>query len=90
MASFQEAELRGLGNFCRICRRFGDDDDKEDPMAVLESACDCEGQARVGCVLARAQKSGLWTRCGACPASATAEANRTLWRKYDRMCGHTY
>ena len=77
MASFQEAELRGLGNFCRICRRFGDDDDAEDPMAVLESACDCEGQARVGCVLARAQKSGLWTRCGACKATFKASALAT-------------
>ena len=77
MASFQEAELRGLGNFCRICRRFGDDDDTEDPMAVLESACDCEGQARVGCVLARAQKSGLLTRCGACKATFKASALAT-------------
>ncbi|KAH8060700.1 hypothetical protein JL722_4813 [Aureococcus anophagefferens] len=77
MASFQEAELRGLGNSCRICRRFGDDDDTEDPMAVLESACDCEGQARVGCVLARAQKSGLWTRCGACKATFKASAVAT-------------
>ncbi|KAH8082949.1 hypothetical protein JL720_8458 [Aureococcus anophagefferens] len=77
MASFQEAELRGLGHFCRICRRFGDDDDTEDPMAVLESACDCEGQARVGCVLARAQKSGLWTRCGTCKATFKASALAT-------------